>query len=284
MRADVYLLVRCAIPERLEEELPVILESLPVLGSHLEPAEDGLSRLDVYLEHGLRREAEALSRCLRILGGSQTSINEVAGEDWLASYRNHVRPFAVGTRWWMDPHPENPTSAPQGRMRLAIEPRMAFGTGSHESTQLVLLELEELEIDGRTVLDVGTGSGVLALAADALGASWVVGFDVDLQAVLVARQIRGQQDWSAAPRYVAGPLRCLARRGYDLVLCNMIPEHFEPLLDDLVPMLGEDGFAIFSGILLSQQAAVSQLLVRAGLLVVAERRLGEWTALRTRRG
>ncbi len=279
-----YLVVCCLLPTALEEELPEILAAHPILGCRLQPASPDRMLVEVYLDDDQSKAAAFLAHCLEESGGEQVVLNDVAMQDWLASYRSMASPFPVGRRWWMDPHPDSPTPAPPGRTRLVIEPRMAFGTGSHESTQLILLELEALHLSGRSVLDVGTGSAVLALAAESLGAASVVGLDVDAIAVWVARQNVQLQEWGAAPVLVVGPIHCLGRCRFDLVLCNMIPEQFLPLLDRIRCLLAPGGEAVFSGILTSQESAVAADIEAAGLEVTGRRCLDEWLAIRAGHG
>lgn len=279
-----YLRISCRLPADREDELAGVVGELDVLGCHLEPTDGEAFRATAYLPAARRDAVAELTTRLVALGAVEVGVEPFKRADWLAAYRSTVRPHGVGRRWWMDPHPDAPTAAPEGRWRLAVEPRMAFGTGSHESTQLALVALEELAerrhaVAGGTVLDVGTGSGVLALAADRLGARWVVGLDVDQEAVWVARQIARQQEWPARPRYLAGPVSSLGRACFDLVVCNMIPEQALPLLADLRRVLAADGWLILSGLLGDQSREVGDALGGHGLGVAETHALGEWVCL-----
>jgi ribosomal protein L11 methyltransferase len=280
---DGYLTLSCLLPAELEDELPVILGRFPVLGCHLEGQGPDRVLTRVYFGAGSQASVEQLADLLAGLGAEELSSGTVAHTDWLAAYRAAVRPLPVGRRWWLDPHPGTPSPAPEGHLRLAIEPRMAFGSGSHESTQLVLLELEELSVAGKRVLDIGTGSGILALAADRLGSGWVVGLDLDPEAVWVARNTARQQDWPARPVFLVGPVHCLAGSHFDVILCNMLSEHFLPLVNHIRHVLAPGAQAVFSGILVGQRAAVIDELEAAGLHVTGGRTLGEWAGLRVAR-
>jgi ribosomal protein L11 methyltransferase len=170
-------------------------------------------------------------------------------------------------------------AAPEGRFRLTVEPSTAFGSGSHESTQLMLMELEELPIRDATVLDVGTGSGILAIAATALGARLVMAFDVDPEAVWTAR--RGARSEQQAGRMTLAVATIAAIRGrFDNVLCNMVSGRLRELLPDLAAATEDRGRIVLSGILDDESAAVTASLRGVGLRVEGERRLGEWIALR----
>ena len=156
---------------------------------------------------------------------------------------------------------------------------MAFGAGSHESTQLVLLDLEELDPTGWSVLDVGTGTGILALAAAALGARPVVGFDLDPAAALEAARTAAEQERPVSCSFFAGTVDALAERRFDLVLANMIWENMAPLVPQLRARLAAGGLMVLSGLLVAQEAVVGRELVSHGLRLRSRRVLGEWLGL-----
>lgn len=273
-----FLTLTFCLPREMEQELPLVLNPWPVLGCEVRDL-SGEVEVVVYL----RQEAQPLLRqikeSLRQLGASGLAEGSEPDVDWLREYRRNARPFAVGARFWIDPQPQAPSTSPAGRLRLFIEPRQAFGTGSHESTQLALLLLEELPPLDQRVLDVGTGSGILALAAKALGAKWVVGFDVDPDAVFVAKETAGwHKDWPVA--FFAGPSRALRAEGYfDLVMVNMLLEQFVPLLPKVWSLLLPQGRLFLSGFLLAQEQAVESELANLGMGVELRKTLGEWAAL-----
>lgn len=282
MTTAVWIAVRGWLPADREDELATVVASAGALGAEAASAQHGRVAVVVYLEPD--GAVAAVAAGLRAAGGDILGEAPLPARDWLAGYRASVRPFAVGERWWIDPHPDGPTPAPDGRQRLAIEPRMAFGSGSHESTRLVLLELESEPPVGRRVLDVGTGSGVLALAAERLGATAVVGFDLDPDAIWVARQTTARQEWRSAVALFVGTADAVAGTGFDLILCNMIAEQFLPLAEALGRCLADGGAAVFSGVLATEQTAVAGALAARGLRVTATRWDGDWCALRTARG
>ena len=113
--------------------------------------------------------ARAAADALRARKVKHTLTTDIAEGDPLEAYRAASQPFAVGRRLWMEPGEPPGAAAPPGRIALRVPASRAFGTGSHASTRLALLALEDEALEGRTVLDVGTGSGILALAAAALG-------------------------------------------------------------------------------------------------------------------
>ncbi|MCB1034631.1 MAG: 50S ribosomal protein L11 methyltransferase [Acidobacteria bacterium] len=204
--------------------------------------------------------------------------------DWLEEYRRHAQPLAVGRSFLVDPRePEEPeVEAEPGRRVLRIPARQAFGTGSHESTRLILELLEEVPLTGSRVLDVGSGSGILSFAALALGARSVAGFDLDPVSAFLAGQYRRLNDLH--PSFFAGRLDALeASAVFDLLLINILPERILPEVHRLPPMLRPSGEILLSGILLELAEEVLEAWRKWGFGVVDRRVEGDWVAYRCRR-
>jgi ribosomal protein L11 methyltransferase len=270
-----YLAVSCDLPGVTDERLACLLEGFHILGSSIESGANGQSAT-IYLAPDHEDEVGRLGRSLAELGAVRVAVATTESRDWIAAYRRHARPFAVGHRWWVDPHPEGSGAPPDGRIRLAVEPSAAFGSGSHESTQLVLLALQDVPVTGSSVLDVGTGSGILAVAAHASGAREVVGLDIDADAVWTARRVSRQQGRADRPLLVVATVSAVGNRRFDVVVCNMMSSEFIPLLPDLARVLDPAGRAILSGALFSERAVILDEIERVGLRVLREQRLGEW--------
>lgn len=262
-----------------EEEGPLCAE-LWALGSlGLEWREEaGQTIVEAYFEGGSvappgERTTDWATRGIRVL-----EARTLPDEDWLATYRASARPFEVGRGWLIDPRePEGEPPIAVGRVTLRLPARRAFGTGSHESTRLVLEWMEDLSIVGRRVLDLGTGSGVLSLAAERLGAASVIGVDIDPVATIMARDNRRLNE--GAFRIVAGDLDCLAGARFDLALVNIIPEAWVSAIGRLAAVLAPGAAAVFSGLLCEQLAEVTAAVEPVGLRIEASRREGEWAAL-----
>lgn len=253
--------------------------SWPVLGCEFGPELDGWVQVSVFLSVRDGHAAEGVNSVLASIGARDQEVETIEEEDWLAGFRDQVRPFSVGRLWWIDPHPGTPTPAPNGRHHLQVEPRMAFGSGSHETTQLMLLEMEEMELSGASVLDIGTGSGILALASDCLGAGNIVGVDIDATSIWIAREVSRQQLWSPELNLAIGSMGCIGEGGFDVVLCNMIMANFVPLLGGIRQALASGGVAVLSGLLVAEIDSAKEALGLAGLVVRSERRLAEWASL-----
>ncbi|MCX7895222.1 MAG: 50S ribosomal protein L11 methyltransferase [Thermoanaerobaculum sp.] len=276
--SDDFLTLTFRLPSTREEELPLVLNPWPVLGCEVRDV-NGEVEVTVYLQREAQGFLAQVKGSLQQLGAQDLVEGTQPALDWLGEYRQRARPFTVGERFWIDPQPAFPTPPPEGRIPLRIEPRQAFGTGSHESTQLMLLLLEEQGLAGLRVLDVGTGSGILALAAKALGACWVLGFDLDLEAVFVARETtRWHGEWPI--NLFAGPTKALRPVAvFDLIMANMLVEQFVPLLTRFRQLLRPKGELFLSGLLVGQKAAVASELAASGFVVRRQRHLGEWAAL-----
>jgi ribosomal protein L11 methyltransferase len=141
------------------------------------------------------------------------------------------------------------------------------------------LELEGLEVDGATILDLGTGSGILAIAAAGLSAKRVVALDIDEDAIWVARETADLHERRTRIRHVLGPPECLGPRIFNIVLCNMILANMLPVLPQLQGFLAPDGMAVLSGLLVTERSEISEALRLHRLEVTSERSLGEWMSV-----
>jgi len=178
-----------------------------------------------------------------------------------------------------------------GQVEVVIDPGQAFGTGTHPSTWLALewIDLLSVELErGARVLDVGTGSGVLAIAAAALAAARVVAFDLDPIAAREARENAVRNGCAARVAVFAGGLEGLTVGRFDLIVANLIRSEALPLLAGLAERTRAGGQAVFSGLLDAEVPAFSEALLAAGFTPKAVRRgedaSGErWAALLTLR-
>jgi ribosomal protein L11 methyltransferase len=208
----------------------------------------------------------------------------VPDADWFAAWRERAVPFSVGRTLHLDPREpeEAPPEVPEGRRLLRLPARAAFGTGSHESTSLALELLEDADVRGRRVLDVGTGTGILAFAALLFGARSVVGYDVDPAAPFHARDNSALNDLH--PRLFAGTLAALRERpAFDLALVNVVPEQILPEMPALVRRLASGGEAILSGVLAERGRQVLDRMRGLGFSELGRKSAGDWVAFRVGR-
>jgi len=187
----------------------------------------------------------------------------------------------VGRSLFLDPREpgEPPEELPAGRTLLRLPARAAFGTGSHESTSLALELLEDAEVAGRRVLDVGTGTGVLAFAALLGGARSVVGFDVDPASPFHGRDNSALNDLH--PCLFVGRLSAIRDRPlFDLAVVNVVPEQILPEMPELVGLLRPAAEVILSGILLERGRQVLDWMRGLGFVERDRRTAGDWVAFR----
>ena len=266
------------LPRELEDQVSDQLWCQGTLGLQSLEEGDGRLRIEAYFPAEAAMEIVGLPPEVECLG-----VEDLPDADWLEPYRRHVQPLTIGRRLLVDPREPDagPLPPAEGRVVLRLPAREAFGTGSHESTRLVLELLEDLDLPGRAVLDVGTGSGILCFAALVFGARLAVGFDVDPVAVLLAGQNRALN--GLEPQLFTGSLAAL-RPGasFDLALVNILPEYILPELDLLPPLLASGGRAIFSGILETIGAEVLAQLQARGFVLERQLRSAEWVAFQLR--
>ena len=209
----------------------------------------------------------------------------VEDEDWAHAWKAHYRPLRPGRRLlvrpaWLE------SEASGDELEVVLDPGMAFGTGTHPSTQLCLQALEDHLRSGSDVLDLGCGSGILAIAAARLGAGSVLALDNDVVAVSAARQNLGFNPGVSGVRVEEGSLgELLAQdKRFDLIVVNILARVITAFCEEgLGEVLRPGGCGIFSGIIEDQANDVSAALRRAGMKPVATLRQGDWVALVTRR-
>lgn len=279
-----YIKISASLPEDTEDQLAEAFSSAAILGVQIDAGIVGRIDVAVWVEAGSDGVAHEVESILTALGSGAVRVREQVDRDWSAEWRKGLTAFEVGRRWWIDPHLERSTAAPDGRYCLAVEPCAAFGSGTHESTQLIMMELEDRDCRSLRVLDIGTGSGVLAIAADRLDSDFVVALDTDPLAAWEARTTVRRQSWGSRLPVIAGGIDCLGETKFDLVLCNMIVSNFSPIIGDIRRLLAGGGTAIFSGILIAERPEVEMLLEGVGMAVVGIRELGDWISILAVRG
>jgi len=231
------------------------------------------------------RDADAARRA----GSALTSrgvrfelVTEIPEEDPLEAFRAASRPFPVGRKLWIDPGDPSDSVAPEGRVALRLPASRAFGTGGHASTRLALLALEEEDLDGARVLDVGTGSGILALAAAALGAERAVAFDLDGDAVFVARENIARHGFGRRVLLAAAPPSAVAGN-FDVVVANMLPEEMLPARREIRGRVASGGRLIVSGIPADRASEVASRVRAKRWALVSRRAEEDWACFTLRR-
>jgi ribosomal protein L11 methyltransferase len=217
-----------------------------------------------------------------IAAGVDGAIAEVADRDWAEAWKRDLVPFAVGRVWVRPSWIAAP--APPGCAEVVLDPGMAFGTGAHPTTALCLEALSDLIAarPGASVLDVGTGSGLLAIAARKLGAGRVVGNDTDPVAVRVARENAARN--GVELELVLEPAPAIPG-AFDLVVANILANTLVELAPALAARLAPGGVLLLSGLLAGQEGEVRSACEAQGLVPERARDAarGEWRLVALRR-
>ncbi len=217
----------------------------------------------------------------------------VRDEDWAEAWKAHYQPVRLGRRIYIRPAWVEPTAEQRpDDIVLIMDPGMAFGTGTHPTTQLCLIALEELmsgeraALEGGHVLDLGCGSGILAIAAIKLGAADALGVDIDELAITSTQEnaaLNGVADRITVQQGSLEVVRPTGRQ-FDLLLMNILAKAIIGLCDEgLGEVLRPGAPAIFSGIIQDQADDVEAALRRTGLEPVQRRTAGDWVVIEARK-
>ena len=254
----------------------------------------GLSRIKLYLEVDgneekqlgkLQKVLEALKkRTKKNLGSLEISSQLLPETNWEESWKDNYPPQRVGEKLIVVPC-WNPEA--NGRIPVILDPGLTFGTGAHPSTQMCMEFMEELVKDGMDVIDLGSGSGILSIAALRLGAKTAVGVDIDPKAEDIARENAAYNDFGAdrfdaVTGNVTEDHELMARlsgRHYDLVFVNIVADVIIGLAPVLKHFMDENTRVICSGILDVREAEVHEALTANGLAILATRAKEDWRSL-----
>lgn len=230
-------------------------------------------------------EAVAFLRERLTSAGIQSSVEAsvVREEDWANNWKKYFKPLPVGEKLLICPSWETADN-PERRAVLSIDPGMAFGTGGHDTTRLVLETLERHICPGDDFLDVGCGSGILSIAACLLGAGSALGIDIDALAVKTARE-NGELNGLTPPRYtiVQGDLTRDVTGTYPVIAANIVADAIIALSPAIPALLTEDGVYIVSGIIDTREEDVQTALADCGFAVTERHTHGGWLCLVCRR-
>ncbi len=284
--------VGCSVPERFVNPLFEVFDGGEFILSSYRDVEESLTRLRIYLDDPVKREAAtaALQSSLDIVGLTVAiESGEIADEDWKYSYRRHFKTEAIGERlltvpvWELDEAKK--AWGESHRKMIVLDPGLAFGTGKHETTRACLEYIDRLsrEIPQDSFLDMGCGSGILSIAAALLGFRTVKGFDVDREAVTAAREnaaangVGVTYEHFALGRKAPLPRALESETGavYSLVAANILGPLLIRFADEIVPHASS--YLILSGILSELYGEVRAAYEARGFQEESNKTYGEWT-------
>lgn len=248
----------------------------------------GYLAIDEHIEETRQRVEEGLWHLGQIAANAFAPLPEpvyrpIQDEDWMAAWKQHYRPIPIGKRllilpaWIEDPG--------QGRMAVKIDPSMAFGTGTHPTTQLCMELLEETVQPGKPVIDVGCGSGILTIGAVKLGAARVLAVDIDNAAIRSTKENAQANDALDKIETGLGSVKEIREgrftmRSAPLVLANILAPVIIRLFEDgLAELVKPGGKLVLSGILEEQAQGVVDAGEKKGLKKVEIKQSGDWVAI-----
>ncbi len=267
----------------IDEELQEKLQGLSCIKLYLEDTDKaGLSRLEALLE--------ALRAQHPDWGSLALSVNSLPDTDWEESWKDNYPPQEVGKHLLVLPYWLADTDT-HGRLPVILDPGLTFGTGAHPSTQMVMEVMEDTVGKGDKCLDLGSGSGILSIAALRLGAGSAIGVDIDPKAEGIARENAAYNGF-AAPEFVAetgnvtadkAMMTRLSQNHYRVVLVNIVADVIIGLAPILPAFLSEESILICSGILDSRLEDVSAALRQAGLDITLVKAKEDWRCVCAKR-
>jgi len=248
----------------------------------------GLSRIKLYLEDTDEAGMKKLTAAAEKLG-LPMNVAALPETDWEESWKDNYPAVEVGENLIVVPYWQ--AEETNGRTPIVLDPGLTFGTGAHASTQMVMETMEQQVKPGFRCLDLGSGSGILSIAALRLGASSAIGVDIDPKAEDIARENAAYNGY-AAPEFTAltgnvtedkALMAELSRQEYDLVLVNIVADVIIGLAPVLPKFLTKNSLLICSGILDVRLQDVIAALTAAGLEIVTIREKEDWRCVSARR-
>ena len=252
-----------------ETNIKIYVEDSPAGAELLAQVNAGLAGIRA------RDTEQSFGRCV-------TELASIRQEDWENNWKQYFKPFRVGEHFIIKPSWE--TCEPEeGRMIIEIDPSSSFGTGTHNTTQLCICELEHLVKPGMRILDMGCGSGILAVASHMLGAEDIAAVDIDPNAVKIAAENAEKNGFTLRTHVgdVIGDAALSEEIGenYDLIVANIVADVIMGMQSILKSKLTADGILIVSGIIAPRADEVQESLIRAGFVLDQRDQSGDWVAM-----
>lgn len=243
----------------------------------------GYLLIDEHIEENRQRVVEALWHLGQIQALPEPSFCEIQDENWMAAWKKHYHPIPIGKRLlilpaWIEQEAPN-------RLAVRIDPSMAFGTGTHPTTQLCMEMVEKYTRPGEPVIDVGCGSGILSIGALKLGASHALSVDIDLAAIRSTRENAESNGVSGQLETGQGSVLEILQGQFSLkrsplVLANILAPVIIRLFEvGLADLLSDDGVIVLSGILVEQSGGVEAAARQHGLHSIETIQSSDWVAL-----
>lgn len=282
---ETYLDILLSVPndDSLRETLAYQLHQLGFEG--LMEDQDGLHAyiLREHWDNALQTSVQAVWNTHAPYSIAISSITEIKNQNWNRQWEESIQPIAVTERIIITPS-WHPLPEQEQKTVLIIDPKMSFGTGYHESTRLVLRMLERYLIANSTVLDVGTGTGILAIAAVKLGAQLAIGVDVDEWSYVNGKE---NVERNGLVKYVDvrhGSLDVVQEREFGMIMANITRIAITELLPAMLDKLQKDGLLLLSGLMADDRIAMEKTLQQHRCTLLSVINENEWIGIAARRG
>lgn len=279
-----------------EEEKQAMFVDIPLI----EGEDDGTAMVSCFIDDSFDLDtlkADIVAELTRLeefipVGSKDISLSNTEDKDWINNWKQFFKPFRLYDNIVIKPTWEELEDTKEGDMIVEIDPGIAFGTGSHETTKLCIGQLKKYLKSGNTVFDVGSGSGILSIISVMLGAGFVHGMDIDEVAVRASienrevNNITKEQLELTCGNLLAGDdvaarmaLEVNNGKKYDIVVANILADVIIPLSGVIRPFLKEDGYFITSGIINMKEEAVKEALFSNGFEIIDVVHMNDWVSI-----
>ena len=226
------------------------------------------------------KEIDEIKRAINAISNSIEIINNkiIEDTDWSKEWKKFYKPFKIGKNIVVKPSWEEFINT-DNNLVIDIDPGMAFGTGTHETTSLCIEVLEELNLSDELVYDVGTGSGILAIAAAKLGAKKVVAIDIDpISVKATIENVKLNNTENIVSVYEGNLLDSVSIKG-DIIIANILPNIIIELIPDVRKVINASGYFISSGILIEKLDKVKNQLINYNFKIIEIKEKGDWVCI-----
>lgn len=244
-----------------------------IVKGYFEESEDLIDKIEL-----IKDNIEMIPTYQLDKGLGEVTTSEIEEQDWSETWRKYYKPKRIGEKVVIKPTWEEYEKQEEDII-IELDPGMAFGTGTHETTMMCIRQLEKYIHKFDTVFDIGTGTGVLAIASAKLGAVNTIAIDLDEDAVRVAKQNVVKNGVANTVQVKHGDLLEIIDGKANVIVANIIADIISILAKDIKKFLENDGVFISSGIILDKIPDVKKSLEENGLTVVDEIKIGEWACL-----
>lgn len=278
------------VPLSQEDKEAMFIDILPEL-----PEDDGTAVVSTYFDPALfeipqlqRKVEEGLQEISMFIniGSGKITFTDADDQDWLHNWKEFFKPFRLADNIIIKPTWETLSEVQEDDIIIEIDPGIAFGTGSHETTKLCILGLKKYINQDTQLLDVGCGSGILSIIGLKLGAKHAVGTDIDEHALEATREnIEVNHITQDEFDLYAGNIICeeelqqkVGFKKYDVIVANILADIIMPLSGEIAQHMTEDGVYISSGIINTKAEEVEETLLANGFQIIEKNVMGDWVS------